>query len=199
MEKLPYRFVFRGAEPDAAPNPWKTLTQQDVYENRWIRVSHREVLNPAGGAGIYGVVHFKNIAVGVVPLDETNHTWLVGQYRYTLNRYSWEIPEGGCPAGESTLEAARRELLEETGISAAEWIPILDMHISNSVTDEYGVAYVARGLSFGHAEPEETEDLRVRRLPFDEVYRMVMDGEITDTLSMVAVMKTEALLRQGLV
>lgn len=196
MDKRPYHFEFNSAQPDDAPNPWKTLTQTEAYANPWIRVTHREVLNPSGGAGIYGVVHFKNIAVGIVPLDEENNTWLVGQYRYTLERYSWEIPEGGCPMGTSTLETAQRELLEETGITAREWIPLMEMHTSNSVTDEYGLAYIARGLSFGTAQPEETEELRIRKLPFAEVFRMVMDGEITDAFSMIAILKTAALLRQ---
>jgi ADP-ribose pyrophosphatase len=199
MNKPPYRFEFTSAQPDDAPNPWKTLTQTEAYANPWIRVTHREVLNPSGGNGIYGVVHFKNIAVGIVPLDEDNNTWLVGQYRYTLERYSWEIPEGGCPMGASTLEAGQRELLEETGITAREWIPLMEMHTSNSVTDEYGLAYIARDLSFGTAQPEETEELHVRKLPFAEVFRMVMDGEITDAFSMIAILKTEALLRQGLI
>lgn len=199
MNKSPYRFEFTSAQPDDAPNPWKTLTQTEAYANPWIRVTHREVLNPSGGKGIYGVVHFKNIAVGIVPLDEENNTWLVGQYRYTLERYSWEIPEGGCPMGGSTLEAAKRELLEETGITAQHWIPLMEMHTSNSVTDEYGLAYIARDLSFGTAQPEETEELHVRKLPFSEVFRMVMDGEITDAFSMIAILKTAALLRQGLI
>lgn len=175
-------------------NPWKTIRKETAYDNPWISISHRDVINPAGNPGIYGVVHFKNIAVGIVPLDENNHTWLVGQYRYTLDQYSWEIPEGGCPAGESTLAAAQRELEEETGIIAASWEPLLDLHTSNSVTDEYGIAYIARDLSFGKAAPEETEDLQVKKVPFQEAYQMVMDGRITDVLSMVAIMKTQLLI-----
>jgi len=174
-------------------NPWQTLTERTAYENPWIRVSHREVINPAGGAGIYGVVHFKNTAIGIVPVDEEGYTWLVGQYRYTLGRYSWEIPEGGGPIGTSTLESAQRELLEETGITAARWTPLLEMHLSNSVTDEYGVAYLAQDLSFGEAEPEDTEQLHVRRIPLREAVDMVMDGRITDALSMVALLKVWAL------
>jgi 8-oxo-dGTP pyrophosphatase MutT (NUDIX family) len=175
-------------------NPWKTIQQKTVYDNPWISISHRDVINPSGKPGIYGVVHFKNIAVGIVPLDENNHTWLVGQYRYTLDQYTWEIPEGGCPSGESTLAAAQRELEEETGIKAASWEPLLDLHTSNSVTDEYGIAYLARDLSFGTATPEETEELKVKKVPFQEAYEMVMDGRITDVLSMVAIMKTQLLM-----
>jgi 8-oxo-dGTP pyrophosphatase MutT (NUDIX family) len=192
-------FAFSSQRPDAAPNPWKTLSEKEVYNNPWIRVTHREVLNPSGGAGIYGVVHFKNTAVGIVPLDTENHTWLVGQYRYTLSRYSWEIPEGGGLAGSPPLEAARRELLEETGITAKRWTPLLEFHTSNSVTDEYGVAYIAQELEFGEAQPEDTEQLQVRRLPFSEAVDMVLRGDITDSLSMVAILKTNEWLRLGLI
>ncbi len=190
-------YSFQNSGPDEARNPWRTLSEKTVYDNPWIRVSHREVLNPSGGPGIYGVVHFKNTAIGIVPLDAEGFTWLVGQYRYTLERYTWEIPEGGGPVGTDPLLAAQRELLEETGITAVVWTPLLELHTSNSVTDEYGVAFVAQGLSFGEARPEETEDLRVRRLPFSEVVEMVMRGEITDVLSMAAILKTNEWLRRG--
>lgn len=176
-------------------NPWKTLSQKAVYDNPWIRVEHREVLNPSGNPGIYGVVHFKNIAIGILPLDAENNTWLVGQYRYALGKYSWEIPEGGCPEGTDTLAAARRELREETGIQAKEWIPFLDLHTSNSVTDEYGMAYLAKDLSFGESAPEDTEEIKVKKVSFAEAFRMVMDGEITDVLSQVTIMKAQLVLK----
>ncbi len=192
-------FQFKTSGPDDSPNPWRTLSEREAYANPWIRVSHREVLNPAGGPGIYGVVQFKNVAVGIVPLDAEGYTWLVGQYRYTLERYTWEIPEGGGPLGTDPLVAARRELLEETGITAQRWTPLLEMHTSNSVTDEYGVAYIAQDLTMGTAQPEETEQLHLRRLPFAEVVEMVMSGEMTDALSMIAVLKTHAWLQQGII
>ncbi|MEM1328224.1 MAG: NUDIX hydrolase [Bacteroidota bacterium] len=168
---------------------WQTLDSKEVYDNPWIQVTHRNVINPSGGKGIYGKVHFKNLAIGVVPIDSEGHTWLVGQYRYTLDTYSWEIPEGGCPLGTSPLATAKRELLEETGITAAKWTPLLSMHISNSVTDEYGHVFVAQDLSFGAAKPEETEDLQLIRVPLQTAFEKVMDGEITDSLSMAALMK----------
>jgi 8-oxo-dGTP pyrophosphatase MutT (NUDIX family) len=194
---MPY--LFKCQHPDSTPNPWKTLAEKEAYNNPWIRVSHREVLNPSGGPGIYGVVHFKNTAIGIVPLDAENHTWLVGQYRYTLERYSWEIPEGGGPVGVSTLEAAQRELLEETGITAKRWTPLLELHTSNSVTDEYGVAYIAQELEYGEAQPEETEQLQIRKLPFPEAVEMVLQGDITDALSMIALLKTNEWLRRGII
>lgn len=184
--------------PQMATNPWTTLSEKTAYENPWIRVTHRQVINPSGGAGIYGVVHFKNVAIGIVPIDAEGYTWLVGQYRYPLNRYSWEIPEGGGPEGTSVLESAQRELLEETGLRAAHWTPILEMHLSNSVSDEYAVAYVAQGLEAGEAEPEETEQLEIRRLPLSEAIEMVFNGVITDALSVAALLKTNELLRRNL-
>jgi 8-oxo-dGTP pyrophosphatase MutT (NUDIX family) len=189
-------YTFHRQQPDTNPNPWQTLNEKTAYENPWISVSHREVINPSGGPGIYGVVHFKNVAIGIVPLDEEQNTWLVGQYRYTLGQYSWEIPEGGGPLGIDLLASAQRELIEETGITAQKWSPLLEMHLSNSVTDEYAVAYLAEGLSFGESHPEETEQLHVRKLPFQEVVEMVLRGDITDSLSMVAILKVNEMLRK---
>lgn len=186
-------YIFKKNVPDQTPNPWITHSEEDRYINPWIRISHREVTNPSGGPGIYGVVHFKNVATGVVPIDDEGYTWLVGQYRYTLGQYHWEIPEGGCPKGESWLAAAQRELLEETGITASEWTPLLEAHLSNSVTDEYCVCFVARGLEYGNSEPEETEQLQVRRLPLTEAIDMVMRGDITDSMSVMALLKVKAL------
>ncbi len=178
-------------------NTWTTLSGEVKYDNPWIEVTEYQVLNPAGDAGIYGVVSFKNLAVGILPLDENMNTWLVGQYRYTLKEYSWEIPEGGAPEGSTPLESAQRELLEETGITAQKWTKILDMNTSNSVTDEVGVAYIAQDLSYGEAMPEDTEDLQLRKLPFQEVFDMAMRGEIQDGLSLVTIFKTKLLLDSG--
>ncbi|MFK7771454.1 MAG: NUDIX domain-containing protein [Saprospiraceae bacterium] len=175
-------------------NPWKTLSVKEVYDNPWINITHREVLNPSGQNGIYGKVHFKNIAVGVLPLDEENNTWLVGQYRYTLEKYSWEIPEGGCIEGIEPLQAAKNELQEETGIIANKWTKILDIHTSNSVTDEFGICYLAQGLTFGKSSPEPCEELRVKKLKFEEVFEMVMNGKITDSLSIATIMKVKLML-----
>jgi len=176
-------------------NPWKTLSEQTVYDNPWIRVSHREVITPTGTDGIYGLVQFKNIAIGVVPVDEAGRTYLVGQYRYALGQYSWEIPEGGCPIGEeSPLQSAQRELREETGIRAQEWEEIARTHTSNSVTDEAGIVYLARGLQFGDSAPEETEDLRVQQLPLQEALRWVEQGDITDAVSMIGLMRAGRML-----
>lgn len=171
-------------------NPWTTLSGEEKYENRWIRVTEYQVINPAGGKGIYGKIHFKNKAIGIIPVDEEGNTWLVGQYRYTLNEFHWEIPEGGGPLLEHPLEAAKRELKEETGLTAANWTYLLEMNTSNSVTDEEGIIYLAEGITHGESELEETEaDLKVRKLPLKEAVAMVMRGEIADSMSMIGLLK----------
>ncbi|MES2828640.1 MAG: NUDIX hydrolase [Bacteroidota bacterium] len=179
-------------------NPWKTLGSQNIYDNNWINITEHKVINPSGGDGIYGVVHFKNMAIGVLPLDNDYNTWIVGQYRYALNAYSWEIPEGGGLLGTDPLDGAKRELLEETGLSASQWIEIQRMHLSNSVSNELSIIYVAKDLTAGEAEPEETEALVLKKLPFEEVYQMVLEGSITDSMSVAAILKVKILIQEGL-
>ncbi len=178
-------------------NPWKTIQVKKVYDNPWIEVSHRDVITPGGGEGIYGKVHFKNLAIGIIPLDEDYNTWIVGQYRYTLDEYSWEIPEGGCPLKTAPLDSAQRELQEETGISARKWTPVLELTTSNSVTDERAISFVAQNLSFGVSSPEETEELAVRKLPFSDLVKMIEKGIITDALSVATILKVKLLIDKG--
>lgn len=157
-------------------NPWKITSAKNVYDNPWINVTEYQVINPSGNPGIYGKVHFKNIAIGVLPLDDELNTYLVGQFRFPLNQYSWEMPEGGGPEGTDPLESAKRELLEETGLKAAQWTEIQRMHLSNSVSDELSIIYLARDLSQFEAEPEDTEQLTIHKIPFAEMYQMVCNG-----------------------
>ena len=178
-------------------NPWVTLDEKEVYDNPWISLTHRNVINPSGGKGIYGVVHFKNLAIGIVPIDEEGNTWLVGQFRYTLDQYSWEIPEGGCLLGTDPLETAKRELQEETGIIASDWTKILDFHTSNSVTDEAGMIYLAKGLTFGEAAPEETEELKLKKIPLQEAVDMVYRGEITDLVAVIGLLRVQLLMMEN--
>jgi 8-oxo-dGTP pyrophosphatase MutT (NUDIX family) len=178
-------------------NPWKCLSEKDVYESPWIKVSHHDVLNPAGNPGTYSIVHFKQLAIGVLPLDENNYTWIVGQYRYPLNCYTWEIPEGGGSREVDPLISAQRELLEECGIIASEWKLVQQMQMSNSATDEIAYLYIAKQLSFTNAQPEETEQLSIKKIHFDELYNLVLEGEIMDSLSVALVLKAKLLLLDG--
>ena len=182
---------------DTQQSPWQILATAVQYDNNWIRLTEHQVINPGGGKGIYGVVHFKNVAIGVVALDEDNHIYLVGQYRFPLEAFSWEIPEGGGPHHEDPLLSAQRELLEETGLVAARWEPIVQMHLSNSVSDESGIVYLARGLEQRTAEPEETEQLFIKKIPFEQAYQMVKDHQITDSLSIAAIQKIKLMMLEG--
>ncbi len=168
---------------------WQQLSVKDVYENPWIKVSHEEVLTPAGTAGIYGVVHFKNRAVGVIPIDEQGNTWLVKQSRYTLDCFTWEIPEGGAPYGEDMLEAAKRELEEETGLQAENWQELMTLHQSNSVSDEVAKIFVARELTLGVQQLEDTEDIELEKMPLQKAVQMVLNGDITDALSVAGLLR----------
>jgi 8-oxo-dGTP pyrophosphatase MutT (NUDIX family) len=175
-------------------NPWKTLSTRVVYKNPWITVREDQVINPAGNPGIYGVVETR-VATGVVALTEDNHLFLVGQYRYTMNCYSWEIPEGGAEGGEDPLVAAKRELKEEAGVEAGLWEQLGgEVHVSNCVSSERGVLFLARQLSEGVASPEETEMLKVKKVPFSEALVMVDRGEIADGLSIIAILRAARLM-----
>jgi 8-oxo-dGTP pyrophosphatase MutT (NUDIX family) len=178
-------------------NPWTVLSQATTYENAWIRVNHHEVINPTGGSGVYGTVHFKNHAVGIVAIDEKGGVVLVGQYRFPIESYSWEIPEGGGSlTPTSILESARRELREECGIVAKCWLEILSMDLSNSVTDEQGTAFLAWDLHVATAEPEETEQLQVQQLPFWQAVERAKRGEIRDSLSVAALFRVALMALQ---
>jgi 8-oxo-dGTP pyrophosphatase MutT (NUDIX family) len=179
-------------------NPWTTLSGETKYDNKWITVTEHQVLNPAGGKGIYGKVHFKNKAIGIIPLDADGNTWLVGQYRYTLNEWSWEIPEGGGPMDEESMLSAQRELKEETGLTAAKWQLLMRFHTSNSVTDEVGYIFLAEELTEGENQLEETEaDMKVMKLPFAEALQMVLKGEITDSMSVAGILRVAFLIQDS--
>jgi 8-oxo-dGTP pyrophosphatase MutT (NUDIX family) len=175
-------------------NPWQKLSGKLIYDNPWIRVEEDQVINPSGGRGIYGKVHFKNKAIGIIPLDTHQNTWLVGQYRYPLDEYSWEIPMGGGPIEKDILASAQRELKEETGLTAKHWTQIMRIHTSNSVTDEEGFIFLAQELTEGKPAFEETEDLTLQKLPFADALEMVMQGKITDSLSIAGILKAARLL-----
>ena len=177
---------------------WKTLKSRTVWENNWMEIREDRVRNPGGGENDYGVVHFKNRAIAILPLDREGNTWLVGQQRYTLGEYSWELPMGGAPLDEDPLDAAKRELREETGLTASLWSEIMRLHTSNSITDEVGIVFIAEGLTEGETAPEETEDLEIRKLPLDDAIQLVNDGEITDAISVAGILRAASLKKASL-
>jgi 8-oxo-dGDP phosphatase len=179
-------------------NPWTVISRKTVYETPWISVAHHEVINRSGAEGIYGTIHYKNYAIGILALDEHNNTWIVGQYRFPMEEYTWEIPEGGGPIGIDPLISAKRELLEEAGIEAKQWQLIQHMQLSNSASDEVAFLFLARDLSYHKPEPDETEVLQQRRISFNELYLMVQDGRVNDSLTVAAVLKVKLMMLEGL-
>lgn len=174
-------------------NPWQKLSARNVYENAWIRVEHHEVITPGNTPGIYGKVHFKNLAIGIIPLDNEGNTWLVGQHRYTLDLYSWEIPMGGGELGTDAKISAARELSEETGICCNNLELLLEVHTSNSVTDETGLVFLATDLQFENPKFDITEDIAIKKIKFEEACNWVMEGKITDALSVAGILKLFAI------
>ena len=182
---------------ESTKNPWTRRGSRDIYENPWIKLREDQVIRPDGQPGIYSVVEFKNWAVGVVPLADNGDTFLVGQYRYTLDLYSWEIPEGGGPPDRSPLDNAQRELREETGIVAARWTYLGEAHLSNSVTTEVGCVFLAEDLTIGEPQPDGTEELRLWRLPLTEACEMAMSGQISDSLAIIGLLRARHYLDSG--
>ena len=178
-------------------NPWQTVSEKEIYDNPWISLTEYKVINPSGNPGIYGKVHFKGFAIGIVPLDDAMNIYLVGQYRFPLKQYSWEIPEGGGAFDVDPLDSAKRELLEETGLKAIRWTELQRMHLSNSVSDELSIIYLAQDLQQFEAEPEDTEQLIIKKVSFNEAYRMVHEGEITDSVSVAAILKIRLMQLEG--
>ena len=180
-------------------NPWTTKGSRIVYDNPWIKVREDQVIDPSGNDTIYGVVSAKHLAVGILPLDEDLNTWLIGQYRYPLGKYSWEILEGGGQFGVDPIESGKRELKEEAGIIAAKWTPIMTIHTSNCIADETAYLYLAQELTFTEAEPDENEKLQLVKVTFHEAYNFVLNGTITDAMSVAAILRTKILLDEGLI
>lgn len=181
---------------DAERNPWKVVSSRSIYRNPWFSVREDQVIRPDGKPGTYSVVEPK-IATGIVALDDNGDTWLVGQYRYPIDIYSWEIIEGGVDPGETPLEAAVRELKEEGGLVAEEIVPLGPaIYLSNCFTSERGELFLARGITTGEAQPEGTEVLQLRKMPFSEALEMARTGAISDVVSIIALERAARFLEQ---
>ncbi len=178
-------------------NPWTITAVRRAYETPWIAVDHADVITPAGKPGIYGLVRFKNRAVGVLPIEDDGTVHLVGQYRLAVERYSWEMPEGGAPDGEAADACARRELEEETGLVAGRLEKVLHMHLSNSVSNEEAFCFLAFDLRRGVMAPEETEVLAHRRIPFREALAEALDGRITDAMTVATLLRAHHMATIG--
>ena len=176
--------------------PWQVLATQTRFETPWIRIDAHEVISPSGNPAQYGTVHFKAHAFGIIPIDDAGRTVIVGQHRFPLDRYCWEIVEGGGRA-DAPLQSAARELAEETGLRAGSYLELLRADMSNSVTDECATAYVAWDLRQGEASPDETEVLTLRWLTFGELLALALEGQITDCLSLAAIFKLKLLFDAG--
>ncbi len=168
---------------------WKKISTKTMYENAWIKVLEDQVINPNGKENKYGHIQFKKIAVGIVPLDNSGNTWLVGQDRYTLDEYSWEIPMGGSEKNESLVSTAHRELAEETGIKANSMEKLMEIHTSNSLTNEIGHVFIAKDLNEGVPNFDDTEKLKIQKLPISEVVTMILHGDITDAITIAAILR----------
>jgi len=177
--------------------PWTVLDTQTSFENPWLRIESSNIIHPDGSGGTYGVVRYANIACGVLPIDEDGFTWIVGQHRFPLNSYSWELPEGGGTKDRSPAISALRELTEETGLSASHTQPLGRWHLSNSVTDEVAYGFLAWGLSEGVATPEPSEVLHVERVPISNLIARVRSGEITDAFTHLMLMSAVDLAYRG--
>jgi len=177
----------------AQPNPYTVLGRQHLYSSPWIRLREDRFRHRRGAEGLYVVCGFQRIACGVLALDDQDRVILVGQWRYPLEAYSWEVPEGGGDITESPFEAIRRELAEEAGLSAGTWEPLAFFHASNSSTEEEAFLFLATGLEVatGH-RPEDDEELLVHREPFQDCLARVLRGELTDSLTVMALLTLQA-------
>ena len=196
MTDIPSHSIF----PNDPPNPWQTKSSEVLHDNPWLRLDAHAVIGPDGKDYTYYVTHFHNRACGVVPYeirDGVPGVWLVGQTRYALDSYSWELPEGGVPRGEDIADAARRELKEEAGIEAETLTWLFDLHTSNSLTDEWGQVFLATGLTHGEADLEGTEDITALFVPLADALRAIAEGRITDAITVAGLYRTELMRLSG--
>jgi 8-oxo-dGTP pyrophosphatase MutT (NUDIX family) len=175
-------------------NPWRTLSSRTLYRNPWLTLREDKVIRPDGAEGIYSVVEVQP-SCGIVAINDENKIALVGQWRYVHNRYSLEIPTGGSEQDETPLDAAKRELLEETGLTARDWTALGTIDNSNGATTDVAHLFLARNLTTGPAVPQGDEQIELRWMSFADAVLSVMNGEITESVSVAAILKVELLGR----
>ena len=176
---------------------WAVRTARTAFENPWLILRHYETTAPTGNPAAYGVVSFKNFALAILPLHDNGEVTLIGQHRFPLADYSWELPEGGGPIGHDPLDSAKRELREEAGLVAADWRQVLSFQLSNSVTDERGFGFIATGLSAAETEPDDTEALQIARVPFRQALDLAVGGEMPDAMTVAMLLRAYHMAREG--
>jgi 8-oxo-dGTP pyrophosphatase MutT (NUDIX family) len=178
-------------------DPWTTKSVSQPFQNDWFKIDSYAVIHPGGADGVYSVIRPRRLAVGVLPIEADGRVHLVGQWRFALGRYSWEMPEGGADPGEPALMCAVRELAEETGLRAGELHVILEMDLSNSLSDERAIMFLATDLTPGEANPEPTEVLKRRTAHFTELLDRVVGGHIRDSMTVAAVLRAHHMAVTG--
>ncbi|MFP4172317.1 MAG: NUDIX domain-containing protein [Candidatus Hydrogenedentota bacterium] len=179
---------------DLERNPWTRRESHIIYQNPWLTLREDRVVRPNGREGVYSVVETR-IATGVVTLTPDYQTWLVGQYRYPTESYSWEIVEGGAHEGEAPLTCIQRELREEAGLLAGRWTSLSGtIYLSNCISSEVGYLFLAEDLVETEPEPDETEILQLCRVPLGKALAMADQGEITDAMSIMGLFMAERYL-----
>lgn len=173
-------------------NPWQTLSSSRICENKWFSVLEHRVIRPDGQPGVYNVVSAGRLATGILPIWPDGSITLVGQYRYPLKEYSWEIPEGGGSFDIDPLDTAKQELKEETGIVAKTWEYLGRIHTSNCFMDEVCHLYLAQDLTQGIANPDPVEVIQTKKVPLKDAVAMALNGDITDAISVAGIFRLSA-------
>lgn len=179
------------------PPRWRDAGSSVMFENPWMRLTRHEATAPTGLQADYVVMRPQNMSVGVLPIHEDGTITLVGQQRFALMNWSWEMPEGGAPFNEDPLEGAKRELAEEAGLEAVVWHPALKVEMTNSITDERAMAWLAWGLTPVPIAPDPTEIIRVARVPFGDLLRNVGNGAVRDMFTVATVLRAYHMAREG--
>lgn len=184
--------------PPARP-AWTSDGEETVFENPWMRITSHPATAPTGAPAQYVVMRPKNLAAGVLPIHADGTVTLVGQARFALANYSWEMPEGGAPYDEDPLVGAQRELAEEAGLAARTWREVLRMELSNSVTDERAICWLAWDLTEVDKAPDPTEVIALARVPFMSLVQEIDRGAIRDALTVATALRAYHMAKESLI